>query len=111
MIKIIIPSIVVEQAFLMKLPALGPSVLVILSKMTHFFSSFVNLLLKIGQSGHLLLLPLYLLMNYFHVSDLLIQLLLLDYWTGGLPFLASGLSEREGLLICVQWLQCGSPWH
>jgi hypothetical protein len=39
------------------------SVLVILSKMTHFFSSFVNFLLKISQPGHLLLLPLHLLMD------------------------------------------------
>jgi hypothetical protein len=31
--------------------------------MTHFFSSFVNLLLMIGQPGHLLLLPLHLLMD------------------------------------------------
>jgi hypothetical protein len=65
MIKIIIPSIFVEQAFLMKLPVLGPSILFILSKMTHFFSSFVDLPLKISQPRHLLLLPLYLLMDYF----------------------------------------------
>jgi hypothetical protein len=45
-----------------------------------------------------------LLMDYLHVSDLLVQLLLLECWTGGLPFLALGLSEREGLLIWVQWL-------
>jgi hypothetical protein len=31
--------------------------------MTHFFSSFVNLPLKIGQPGYLLLLPLHLLMD------------------------------------------------
>jgi hypothetical protein len=42
---------------------------------------------------------LYLLMDYLHVSDLLVQLLLLECWTGGLSFLASGLSKREGLLI------------
>jgi hypothetical protein len=42
---------------------MGPSVLVILSKMTHFFSGFVNLLLKVGQLGHLLLFPLHLLMD------------------------------------------------
>jgi hypothetical protein len=95
----------------MKLPMLGPSILFVLSKMAYFFSGFVDLPLKISQSGHLLLLPLYLLVNYLHVSDLLVQLLLLECWTGGLSFLASGLSEREGLLICVQWLQCGSPWR
>jgi hypothetical protein len=104
MIKIIIPSILVEQAFLMKLPVLGPSILFVLSKMAYFFSGFVDLPLKIGQSGHLLLLPLYLLMDYLYVSDFLVQLLLLECWTSGLPLLASGLSERKGLLIWVQWL-------
>jgi hypothetical protein len=67
-------------------------------------ASFVNLPLKISQSGHLLLLPLYLLMDYLHVSDFLIQLFFLECWTSGLPLLASGLSERKGLLIWVQWL-------
>ena len=88
----------------MKLPMLGPSILFVLSKMAYFFSGFVDLPLKISQSGHLLLLPLYLLMNYLHVSDLLVQLLLLECWTSGLPLLASGLSERKGLLNSVQWL-------
>ena len=111
MIKIIIPSIFVEQAFLTKLPLLGPLILFALSKMTYFFRGLIDLPLKINQSRHLLLLPLYLLMDYFHVPDFLVQLLLLECWTSGLPFLASGLSEREGLLICVQWLQCGSPWR
>jgi hypothetical protein len=111
MIKIIIPSIVIEQAFLMKLPVLGPSILFVLSKMTYFFSGFVDLPLKISQSGHLLLLPLYLLMDYLHVSDFLVQLLLLECWTSGLSLLASGLSKRKGLLVWVQWLQCSSPWR
>jgi hypothetical protein len=34
---------------------LRPSVLVILCKMTHFFSGFINLPLKVDQPGHLLL--------------------------------------------------------
>jgi hypothetical protein len=88
---------------------LGPSVLFILSKMTHFFSSFVDLPLKIGEPSHLLFLPLHLLMDDLHVPDLLVQLLLLECWTSGFPLLASSLSERESLLICVQWLQCSSP--
>jgi hypothetical protein len=96
---------------LMKLRVLGPSTLFVLRKMAYFFSGFVDLPLKISQSGHLLLLPLYLLMDYLHVSDFLVQLLLLECWTSGLPLLASGLSKRKGLLIWVQWLQCGSPWH
>jgi hypothetical protein len=49
----------------MKLPVLGPSVLVILSDMTHLLNCFVNLPLKIGQLEHFFLLPLYLLVNCF----------------------------------------------
>jgi hypothetical protein len=41
-------SIVVEQALLMKLPVLGPSVLLVLSKVTYFFSNFINLPLKVS---------------------------------------------------------------
>jgi hypothetical protein len=44
------------------------------------------------------------LMDYLHVSDFLVQLLLLERWASGLPLLASGLSKRKGLLIWVQWL-------
>jgi hypothetical protein len=109
MIKIIIPSIVIEQAFLMKLPMLGPSILFVLNKMAYFFSGFVDLPLKISQSGHLLLLPLHLLVDNLHVSDFLVQLLLLECWTSGLPLLALGLLKRKGLLVRVEWLQCGSP--
>jgi hypothetical protein len=39
--------------------------MIILSKMTHFLSDFVDLLLKVGQPGHLLLFHLHLLMNDF----------------------------------------------
>jgi hypothetical protein len=88
----------------MKLPVLRPSILFVLSKMAYYFSGFIDLPLKISQSGHLLLLPLYLLMDYLHVSDFLVQLLLLECWASGLPLLASGLSKRKGLLIWVQWL-------
>jgi hypothetical protein len=52
---------------------------------------------------------LHLLMDYLHVSDFLVQLLLLECWTSGLPLLASGLSKRKGLLVQIQWLQRGSP--
>jgi hypothetical protein len=97
MIKIIIPSIVVEQALLMKLPVLGPSILLVLSKVAYFFSGFVNLPLKVSYSGHLLLLLLYLLMKHLHVSDFLVQLVLLGSWTSGLTLLASGLSKRKGV--------------
>jgi hypothetical protein len=48
MIEIIIPYILVEEAFLVKLPMLGRLLLFILSKMAYFFSGFVNLPLKIS---------------------------------------------------------------
>ncbi len=38
MMEILIPVIFVDEALLVKLFVLGPSVLFILSKMTHFFS-------------------------------------------------------------------------
>jgi hypothetical protein len=95
MIEIIVPFIFVERALLMKLPVLGPLVVIILSKMTHFLISFVDLFLKVGQPSHLLLFPLHLLVNDFEVPDLLVQLLLLKCWTGGFSVLASGFSERE----------------
>jgi hypothetical protein len=85
---------------------LRPSVLVILSKMTHLFSSFINPLMQIGQTGHLLLLPLHLLMNDLQVPDLLVQLLLLKCWANSLSLLVSVFTESERLLVRVQWLQC-----
>jgi hypothetical protein len=61
--KVIVPFTIIDWAFLTKLPMLGPSVLVILSKVMHFFGSFVDLLLKVGEPKHLFFLPLYLLVN------------------------------------------------
>jgi hypothetical protein len=43
MMEIFIPFILVVEALLVQLSVLGPSVLLILSKMTYFFSGFVNL--------------------------------------------------------------------
>jgi hypothetical protein len=85
---------------LTKLPVLGPSVMIILSELTHFLSSFIDLPLKIGQPSHLFLFPLHLLVDDFHVPDLLVQLLLSKCWTRGLSLLASGLSERESPGLC-----------
>jgi hypothetical protein len=48
MMEIFIPIILVVEAFLVQLSVLGPSVLLILSKMMHFFSSFVNLPLQVS---------------------------------------------------------------
>jgi hypothetical protein len=95
MIEIIVPFIFVERALLTKLPVLRPLVVIILSKMTHFLSIFIDLPLKVGQPSHLLFFPLHLLVDDLHVPDLLVQLLLLKCWTSGLSLLASGLLERE----------------
>ena len=72
MMEIFIPIILIVETLLMELSARRPSVLVILSKMTRFLSGLVNLPLKISQPRHLLLLTLYLLMDYLHVPDLLV---------------------------------------
>jgi hypothetical protein len=48
MVKIVVPFIIIDWALLTKLPVLGPSVLVILSEMTHFLGCFVDLPLKVG---------------------------------------------------------------
>jgi hypothetical protein len=48
MMKVIVPFIIIGWAFLTKLPVCRPSVLAILGKVTHFFGSFVDLLLKVG---------------------------------------------------------------
>jgi hypothetical protein len=87
MMEIIIPFIIVERVVLTKVSVLRPSVLVILGDMTHILSGLINLLLKIGETKHLFLLPLDLLMNSFEVPDLLVQLLL-RCRTSSLPFLA-----------------------
>jgi hypothetical protein len=69
--KVIVPFIIIGWAFLTKLPVLGPSVFVILSKVTHFFGSFVDLSLKVSEPKHLFPLPLHLLVNSLQVPDLL----------------------------------------
>jgi hypothetical protein len=43
MVEILIPVILVDEALLVKLSVLGPSVLLILSKMSNFFRGFVYL--------------------------------------------------------------------
>jgi hypothetical protein len=48
MMKVIIPFIIIDWTLLMKLSLLRPSSLVILGDVTHFFSSFVDLPLKVG---------------------------------------------------------------
>jgi hypothetical protein len=104
MMEIIIPFVIIVGIILKKLPVLRSSILVILSEMTHFLSSLIDLSLKIGKAKHLLLLPLDLLMDGFEVPYFLVQLLLLRRWTCSLPFLASGFTQC--FLVDVQWLQC-----
>jgi hypothetical protein len=106
--KVIVPFIIIDWDFLTKLPVLRPSVLAILSEVTHFFGSFVDFSLKIDEPKHLFPLPLYLLVNSFQVPDVLVQLLLLRCWASSLSLLAPSFSQGECFLICVQWLQ-GSP--
>jgi hypothetical protein len=48
MMKVIVQLIIIDWAFLTKLPVLRPSVLVILSKVTHFFDGFIDFPLKVG---------------------------------------------------------------
>jgi hypothetical protein len=48
MVKVIIPSIIVDWSFLMKLSVLRPSSLIILCDVAHFFSGFIDLPLKFG---------------------------------------------------------------
>jgi hypothetical protein len=88
MMKIIIPFVIVVGVVLTKLSGLRSSVLVIFGEMTHFISGLVNLILKIGETKHLFLFPLDLLMNGFEVPNFFVQLLLLRCWTSSLPFLA-----------------------
>jgi hypothetical protein len=76
----------------MKLPVMGPSVLVILGEVTHFFGSLVNLPLEIGEPKHFLSLLLDLLMDSFEIPDFLVQFLLLRCWAGSLPLLAPTFS-------------------
>jgi hypothetical protein len=94
MMEIIIPFVIIVGIILKKLPVLRSSILVILSEMTHFLSSLIDLSLKIGKAKHLLLLPLDLLMDGFEVRYFLVQLLLLlSRWTCSLSFLASGFTQ------------------
>jgi hypothetical protein len=70
--KVTLPFIIIVWIFLVKLPVLGPSILVILSEVTHLFGGFINLPLEVGEPKHLLSLLLHLLMDSFQILDLLI---------------------------------------
>jgi hypothetical protein len=48
MMEVLIPVILVDEALLVKLSGLRPSVLLILSKMTNFFRGFVYLPLQVS---------------------------------------------------------------
>jgi hypothetical protein len=65
--EIIIPFVIIVGIVLTKLYVLRSSVLVVLGEMTHFLSGLIDLLLKIGKTKHLLLLPLDMLINGFEV--------------------------------------------
>jgi hypothetical protein len=72
MMKITIPFIIIVWILLPKLPVMGPSVLVFLGEMTHFFGGLINLSLEIGELNYFLSLLLNLLMDSFKVPDLLV---------------------------------------
>jgi hypothetical protein len=88
MMKITLPFIIIVWIFLTKLLVLGPSVLVVLGEVMHFFGDFINLPLEVGEPKHLFSLLLDLLMDNFLIPDLLVQFLLLRCWAGGLHLLA-----------------------
>jgi hypothetical protein len=94
MMEIVIPIIIIVGIILTKLCLWRSSVLVILSKMTYFFSSFIDLLLKIGKTKHLLSLPFDLLFDSFEIPYFLVQLILLGGWTCSFPILSSGFAQR-----------------
>jgi hypothetical protein len=52
MVKFVVPFIFIDWALLMKLPVLGPLVLVILSEMAHFLICFIDFFLEAGKSKH-----------------------------------------------------------
>jgi hypothetical protein len=72
MMKVIVPFIIIVWIFLMKLPMLGPSVLIVLGEVTHFLDGFINLPLEVSEPKHLLSLLLDLLMDSFQVPDFLV---------------------------------------
>jgi hypothetical protein len=104
MMEIVIPIIIIVGIILTKLSLWRSSVLVILSEMTYFFSSLIDLLLQIGETKHFLSLPFDLLMDSFEVPYFLVQLLLLRCWTCSLPLLSSSFAQC--VLVDIQWLQC-----
>jgi hypothetical protein len=65
LMNVTVQFIITEWTFLAKLLVLGPSILVILSEVTHFFGGFIDLILEVGEPKHLFPLLLHLLMDSF----------------------------------------------
>jgi hypothetical protein len=102
MMENVIPIIVIVGIILTKLSLWRSSVLVILSEMTYFFSSLIDLLLQIGETKHFLSLPFDLLMDSFEVPYFLVQLLFVRRWTCSLSLLSSSFAQC--FLVDIQWL-------
>jgi hypothetical protein len=85
-------KIVMVEALVILVPVV---VVVLCFNVAHFFSCFVNLLLKLKKMKHLLSALLQLLVDCFEVVDLLIQLLVLWFWVDSLPLLVSCLPEES----------------
>jgi hypothetical protein len=92
MMKVIVPFIINVWIFLTKLPVLGPSVLVVLGEVTHFFGDLINLPLEVGETKHFISLLLDVLVDSFQIPDFLVQFLLLRCWAGSLPLLAPSIA-------------------
>jgi hypothetical protein len=111
MIKIIVPFLFIEWARLTKLRVFGPSVMIILSKMTHFLSNFVDLL---RRSASRVIFSFFLCTCWWMISRSLISWSNSSSWSVGLVaflfWLLASRRERESLLVCVEWLEC-SPWR
>jgi hypothetical protein len=99
MIKIIVPFIVNVWVLLTKLPMLRPSVLVILSKMTHLFSSFINLFCRSARRA---IFSFFLCTCWWMTSKSLISWSSSSSWSVGLvAFLFWFLASWRG---SVSWL-------
>jgi hypothetical protein len=66
MVKVVIPYVIMVEAFLTKVSLLWlMPLLSVLCDVSHFFGSFVNLFLELSEPKHILPSSLHLLMNSF----------------------------------------------
>jgi hypothetical protein len=102
MVKIFIPHVFVVGDILPKV-SLVLSILLMFSIMrdvSHLFSYFVDLLLQLKQPNHFFLSFLHLLVYGFKVADLYPAPHIVG-WASSLPFLASGFSLEDFVLVGI----------